>query len=363
MAAAPEPTPRPEPAEAVDATRYARQIRFPALGEAGQARLAASRVAIVGCGALGGVSAMALARAGVGFLRLIDRDLPELSNLPRQVLLDEADLAAGLPKAVAAAGHLQRINGALRVEPVVRDLTADCCRELLADVDLVVDGTDNFETRFLINDFACDVGIPWIYGGAIGGEGRVLTILPGHTACLRCLIPEPPRAGELPTCETAGILGPAAMVVAAVQAAEAIKLLSAAGSAERLARAEGRLLVVDLWEGRWHSLDLSPLARRGCPTCRGGERPWLNGGETTAARPLCGRDAVQIAPRRPMQVDLEAVAAGLAAAAGVVVNPWMVRAEVEPGVTVSVFADGRAIVAGTREESRARAVLARYVGT
>jgi Dinucleotide-utilizing enzymes involved in molybdopterin and thiamine biosynthesis family 2 len=229
----------------------------------------------------------------------------------QQVLVDEADLAAGLPKAVAAAGHLQRINGALRVEPVVRDLTADCCRELLADVDLVVDGTDNFETRFLINDLACDVGIPWIYGGAIGGEGRVLTILPGHTACLRCLIPEPPRAGELPTCETAGILGPAAMVVAAVQAAEAIKLLSAAGSAERLARAEGRLLVVDLWEGRWHSLDLSPLARRGCPTCRDGDRPWLTAARH-AARPLCGRDAVQIAPRRPMQIDLDAVAARLA---------------------------------------------------
>ena len=339
-----------------DPERFSRQTRFAPLGPAGQERLAAARVAIVGCGALGSVVALALVRAGVGTLRIIDRDLPELSNLPRQVLFDESDVAAGLPKAVAAARQLGRIDSAARIEPVVADLTAATARTLLAGVDVIVDGTDNFEARFLVNEFACLHGIPWVHGGAIGAEGRVLAVVPGRTACLRCLVPEPPVPGSLPTCDTAGILGPAALVVGAVEAVETIRLLVDATGAGN------RLLVCDLWEQAWRTVDLTPLAAVGCPTCRAGDVPWLEGRLGGSPVALCGRVAVQVPPAGGGAVDLEAVAAVLARVAAVTANPWIVRAEVEPGIELSVFADGRAIVAGTREEARARAIVARYLG-
>jgi len=358
-----------------DPERYSRQTRFTPVGAEGQARLAAGRVAVMGAGALGGVVAMALVRAGVGYLRLIDRDVPEISNLPRQVLFDEADVAAGLPKAVAAARHLERINSAAVIEPVVADLTAATAERLLGGVDVVVDGSDNFEARFLINEFCCRRGVPWVYGGAIGAEGRVLTVVPGRTACLRCLVPEPPAAGSLPTCDTAGILGPAALVVGAVEAAETIKLLCAdtgltaagdhaghdvTGTSRRLG---DRLLVCDLWAGSWRSVDLAPLSVRGCPTCRGGDYPWLEGRLGGPATALCGRDAVQVSPAAGATVDLAAVAGRLATVGRVTMNsPWIVRAEVETGIELSVFADGRAIVTGTREEARARAIVSRYLG-
>lgn len=335
--------------------RYSRQTRYAPLGVAGQERLAAARVAVAGCGALGGVVAMALARAGVGHLRLIDRDVPEPSNLPRQVLFDEDDVAAGLPKAVASANALVRINSAATVVPVVADITPATAMDLLADVDLIVDGMDNFEARFLINEVACRRSIPWVHGGAIGAEGRVLAILPGRTACLRCLIPDPPAVGAVPTCDTAGIIGPAALVVGAVQAAEAVKLLVGAQETP------GRMLVFDLWAGAWRTVDLAPLAAAGCPTCRQGDHPWLEGRAVGRAAALCGRDAVQV-PSAGGPVDLAVVAERLARVGAVAANRWIVRADVEPGIQLSVFADGRAIVAGTREEARARAIVARYVG-
>ena len=338
-----------------DADRYSRQTRFAPLGPDGQERLAAARVAVVGCGALGSVVAMALARAGVGFLRLIDRDLPERSNLPRQLLFDEADVAAGLPKAVAAASRLARINSTVTIEPVVVDLTAANATELLSGVDVIVDGTDNFEARFLVNEVACRHRIPWVHGGAIGAEGRVLAIIPGQTACLRCLIPDPPAPGSLPTCETAGIIGPAALVVGAVEAAEAIKLL--VGSHGTV----GRMLVCDLWASVWRTVDLSPLAATGCPTCRSADAPWLDGRLGGRPTPLCGRDAVQV-PAVGGGVDLAALAERLATVGAVVANRWIVRADVEEGIQLSVFADGRAIVSGTRDEARARGIVSRYLG-
>lgn len=340
-----------------DPDRYSRQMRFAPLGAEGQARLAAGRVAVVGCGALGSVAAMALVRAGVGFVRLIDRDVPERSNLPRQVLFDEADVAAGLPKAVAAARHLTAINSAATIEPVVADLMAATAADLLGGVDAIVDGTDNFEARYLVNEYACRHGVPWVYGGAIGAEGRVLTIVPGCTACLRCLVPDPPAPGSLPTCDTAGIVGPAALVVGAVEAAEAIKLLAGARD-----KAASRMLVCDLWENVWRTIDLSALAAEGCPTCRGGDYPWLAGrlgGRPTA---LCGREAVQLMPAA-QGIDLTGLAARLAGVASVTANPWIVRAAVEPGIELAVFADGRAIVSGTRDEARARGIVARYLGS
>jgi molybdopterin/thiamine biosynthesis adenylyltransferase len=338
-----------------DPDRYSRQTRFAPLGPDGQSKLATARVAVLGCGALGAASAMALARAGVGFLRLIDRDVPEPSNLPRQVLYDEADVAGGLPKAVAAARQLSRINSAAAIEPVVADLTPANAVSLLGGVDVIVDGTDNLEARYLVNEVACRSGTPWVHGGAIGAEGRVLTVIPGRTACLRCLVPEPPPPGTLPTCETAGIIGSAALVVGGVQAAEAIKLL--VGEAEATA---GRMLACDLWSFQWRVVDLAPLAAIGCPTCRAGDAPWLEGRLGGAATPLCGRDAVQVAAGGG-RVDLPALAARLADVASVTANQWLLRAEVEPGIRLSVFADGRAIVDGTSDPARGRAIVARYL--
>jgi adenylyltransferase/sulfurtransferase len=343
--------------EHFDPDRYSRQTRFAPLGTVGQTRLAGSRVVVVGCGALGGVSALALARAGVGSLRLIDRDLPEVSNLPRQMLFDEADVAEGLPKAVAATRHLARINSASHCEAVVSDLTAERVDALLGGCDLVVDGTDNFETRFIINEYCCRAGLPWIHGGAIGAEGRVLTVVPGRTACLRCLVPDPPVPGSLPTCDTTGIIGPAALVVGAVQAAEAMKVLAL--GTESVGH---RLLACDLWEGTWRTVDLSSLAVAGCPTCRGRDFPWLEGRIGGRAAVLCGRDAVHV-PAVVGGIDLHALSGRLASVGPVTANAWLVRAEVEPGIRLSVFADGRAIVFGTRDEARARTVVARYVGT
>jgi adenylyltransferase/sulfurtransferase len=338
-----------------DPDRYSRQTRFAPLGPDGQAKLAAARVAVLGCGALGSASAMALARAGVGFLRLVDRDVPEPSNLPRQVLFDEADVAEGLPKAVAAARQLSRINSAAALEPIVADLTPANAVSLLGGVDVIVDGTDNLEARYLVNEVACRLATPWVHGGAIGAEGRVLTVIPGRTACLRCLVPEPPPPGTLPTCDTAGIIGPAALVVGAVQAAEVIKLL--VGEAEATA---GRMLACDLWSFQWRVVDLAPLAAIGCPTCRAGDAPWLEGRRGGAATPLCGRDAVQVAAGGG-RVDLPTLATRLAGVASVTANEWLVRAEVEPGIRLSVFADGRAIVDGTSDPARGRAIVARYL--
>lgn len=339
-----------------DPDRYSRQTRFAPLGVEGQRRLAAGRVAIVGCGALGSVVALALVRAGVGFVRLIDRDVPETSNLPRQVLFDEADVAAGLPKAVAATRHLRAINTAAMIEPVVADLSAATVDRLLGGVDVIVDGTDNFEARFLVNEWCCRHGVPWVYGGAIGAEGRVLAIRPGRTACLRCLVPEPPAPGAVPTCDTAGILGPAALVVGAVEAAEAIKFLAGADD-----HGAGRMLVCDLWHATWRSIDLATLAAAGCPTCRERDFPWLEGRLGSRPTALCGREAVQVTSAAG-GVDLAALADRLAAAAPVRANDWIVRAAVEPGIELAVFADGRAIVSGTRDEARARGIVARYLG-
>lgn len=338
--------------------RYSRQTRFHSLGTSGQNKLSQSRVTIVGCGALGSMTAMALARAGIGAIRLIDRDIPELSNLPRQVLFDEQDIQKGLPKAAAAKHHLSRINSEITLEETVADLTADNADNLLSNADCIVDGTDNFEARFLINEFCCREQKNWVYGGAIAAEGRVLAIQPGTTACLRCLIPEPPPSGSMPTCETAGIIGPAAYVVGAIQANETIKLLTGAQNVGK------EMFVCDLWEGLCRTVDLSPLAAVGCPTCREHDFPWLEkriGGKATV---LCGRDAVQVSPpdgSRP--IELESLAKRLATIGPVTANAWLVRLEIQPDLHVSIFPDGRAIVLGTREEAKARSIVSRYLGT
>src|SRR5262245_58353660 len=270
--------------------RYARQMRYAPLGEEGQRRLLASRAVVCGCGALGSVLASTLARAGVGKLRIVDRDFLELNNLQRQILFDEADVAAALPKAVAAAEKLRQINSSIEIEPIVADIDPGNVLSLCAGCDVIVDGTDNFETRFLLNEAALKLGIPWVYGGSIGAEGQTMTILPGQPPCFRCVMNEPPPPGTSPTCDTAGILGPIVNVVASIQACEAIKFL--AGHRETVSRT---LTVIDLWGNQVRQLNLDRLrASGGCPTCRDKEFPWLANQRGSRTAVLCGRNSVQL---------------------------------------------------------------------
>ncbi len=333
-------------------SRYSRQTRFAPLGEEGQRRISTARAAVVGLGALGSVQAELLARAGVGTLRLLDRDFVEAGNLQRQTLYDEADAAEALPKAVAAARRLARVNSTIRLEPVVADLTPGNCEELLEGMDLILDGTDNFETRYLLNDFAVQHGIPWIYGAAVASYGIKLAILPGRTACFRCIYPESPR-GSQPTCETEGVLGPVTAVIAALQAGDALKILALGAEAVTT-----RLTTVDVWTGEIRQL--APPARDpDCSCCVGREFPHLDG-KHRAPISLCGRNAVQIHERsRP--VDLADLARRLSVLAEVRVNEFALRAVLDP-YELTVFPDGRAIVKGTTDPGVARSVYARYVG-
>ena len=341
-----------------DLRRYARQTILPVIGEAGQRALGEGRVLLVGCGALGTHVADTLVRAGVGFLRIVDRDFVDLHNLQRQVLFDEDDLARGLPKALAAAEKLRRINSTVTIEPIVDDANAGNIAALLDGIDLIIDGTDNFETRYLLNDVAAQAGLPWIYGGVLASYGMTLTIVPGVTACLRCLFPEPPPPGAAPTCETAGVLAPAVAMIAAIEATEAIKILIGAREATNR-----ELLAIDLWR---LSVDRLPAIRQAdCPTCGDGPRSYpfleVSGASRTVA--LCGRNAVQITLGAPANLALPDLAARLGAAGEVRHNAHLLRfrprdAEQE----LVIFPNGRTIVHGTDETALARSLYARYVG-
>jgi adenylyltransferase/sulfurtransferase len=338
--------------------RHVRQERLPQVGPAGQARLAAGRVAVVGLGATGSHLAQLLGRAGVGRLRLIDRDVVELTNLPRQCLYTDADAARVAPKAEAAAEALSAIDPGLSVEPAVEDLTADNVDRLLADVDLVLDGTDNFATRFLINDHCVREALPFLYTGVVGTEGQLLVITPDGP-CLRCYVPELPSPGTLPTCDTAGVLGSAVGLVASLAATEAIKLLLGDE-----ALAVGEVYVVDAWDG-----DVRPLRLHRDPACRccgQGHYEFLDGAPAAVATELCGRDAVQL-PASGAAVDLDEIAAHLGSEGEVTCSRFLVRLdmparEAGPPRRVLVFRDGRVIVGGTRDPAEARSVRARLLG-
>ena len=335
--------------------RYSRQTIFPGVGREGQARLLASRVTLVGCGALGTVIANVLVRAGVGSLRIVDRDYVELSNLQRQVLFDEDDACEGAPKAVAAAAKLARINSEVRVEAVVEDVGPDNAERLVEDADLVLDGADNFETRYVLNDACVKRGKPLVYAAAIASYGVVMPIVPGRTPCLRCVFSEPPEAGGVDTCDTAGVLGPTPGVIANLAAVEGIKLL--VGAREQLS--EG-LLWIDLW---FNSFQRTPITapEPDCPTCGRGDFEFLEG-RAARSQTLCGRDAVQVRPARPSQLDLAGLAARLAGVAPVRHNEHLIRLSVDP-YELTIFRDGRAIVKGTGDAGVARSLYARYVGT
>jgi adenylyltransferase/sulfurtransferase len=335
-----------------DHDRYSRQIRFREIGEEGQRRLAQARVAIVGCGALGGAQAELLARAGVGFLRLIDRDYVEWSNLQRQSLYDEKDAEQFLPKAAAAAARLRAINSSIVIEPAITDLTAATVDDLFENIDLVMDGTDNFDTRYLINDYALCHNIPWIYGAALGSYGIKMPVVPGKTCCLRCMLPEPP-AGAHETCETVGVLGSITTIIAALQVADALMILT--GHVEQLSR---QLTIVDVWAGDMMQAP-QPQPNPDCPACGRREFTYLTGKRRSPIG-LCGRNAVQIYDRE-RHIDLKELALRLEAVGTVKVNDFALRAQIE-NYDITVFPDGRAIIKGTTDVGVARSLYAKYIG-
>lgn len=337
--------------------RYSRQTRFAPIGAAGQQRLSESAVLVLGCGALGSAIANTLVRSGVGRVRIVDRDFVEESNLQRQLLFDEADAAAGAPKAIAAAEKLRAINSLTRIEPHVADVTRHNLPQLAAGVQLIVDGTDNFETRLLLNDYAVREGVPWIYGGVVAAEGQVLVVLPGESACFACLLPEPPAPGETQTCDTTGVLGPAVSMIAALQCIEALKILT--GSMDVVTR---ELIVVDLWPVRFRTLKLSAnTGAEPCRVCQQRHFDWLTGQRGGEPVVLCGRNAVQISPASPQRIDLPRIAAQLASVGAVTQNPHIVRLNLGEQ-QLTLFADGRVIVSGVDEVSAARNLVAQYFG-
>jgi molybdopterin/thiamine biosynthesis adenylyltransferase len=343
--------------------RYSRQMRFPGLGKAGQQKLLASRVTLCGCGALGTVLANTLVRAGIGFVRVIDRDFVEPSNLQRQVLFDESDVLNNLPKAEAAAVKLRQINSSVTIEPIVADINRTNIEEFCKDADLILDGSDNFEIRYLINDVAIKHNKPWVYGGAVGSQGMSMTIIPGETPCLRCVFEAAPAPGETGTCETAGVLAPAVSIVASYQAAEAIKLLSG-----NLAAVNRELLSLDVWENTNRRVKIAPLkGRKGkCPCCAERNFEWLDGAHGTQTTTLCGRNAVQVSQRASNgKLDFEYLAGVLKQSGPVSFNKFLLKFQLtesgEP-YDFTVFPDGRAIIKGTSDPDKARTLYAKYVG-
>jgi adenylyltransferase/sulfurtransferase len=338
------------------AARYARQVRFSPLGEEGQQQLAGAKALLCGCGALGSTIANTLVRAGIGTLRIVDRDFVELSNLQRQSLFDEADAQAGIPKAVAAAEKLRRINSTVNIEPIVADIDPSNIETFCDGMEMILDGTDNFETRFLINDAAVQHGLPWIYGGCVGAEGQTMTILPGRTPCLRCLMPECSSPGSTPTCETAGILGPIVGLIASIESIEAIKILS--GNREAISH---HLTVIDLWQNEIRQIDVSRLREQvDCPTCKHGEYSWLSGRSASCTAVLCGRNAVQLT-HPGTSISLDELALRLESIGQLTRNQYLLRLKVE-GYELTIFSDGRAIISGTDDIATARAIYAKYVG-
>ena len=335
--------------------RYSRQILFEGIGEAGQRRLREASVLVVGCGALGSAQVETLARAGVGHLVVVDRDFVEESNLQRQTLFTERDARQRVPKAVAAARRVAEINSDVRCEAEVADVSNANAERLVEGRDLVLDGTDNFATRFLLNDACVKHGVAWVYGAAVGSYGVTMTVRPRATPCLRCVFPETPAAASAPTCDTAGVIMPIIAVVAAVQTSEALKLLT--GNTDAL---HGALMQFDVWRNEWRRIKLG-APEDDCPTCVLGRYETLEVEAADFAAVMCGRDAVQVSPRNSARLDLDALAERLRGAGEVKVNPYLVRLRAG-GYELTVFADARAIIRGTDDVTTARTLYARYVG-
>lgn len=338
--------------------RYSRQVLFTGIGKQGQEQLFNSRVVIIGCGALGSMQAEILARAGVGHLRLVDRDFVEEGNLHRQVMFNERDVMDKLPKAIAAQERIQRINSEIKVEGVVKDVNYSNIETLIEDADVILDGTDNFEARFLLNDAAVKLGKPWIYGAAVGAYGVQMTIRPKVTPCLRCVFPEMPAPGTSPTCDTAGVILPIIAVVSSNQTAECIKLLT--GQYDKL---HGRLWQFDLWENKYNGLKIEGL--RGidheCRTCESGIFDFLSAKATQLVTTLCGRDSVQVTPAVNTSLNFADLAQHLGLAGEVSYNKYLLKFKLADH-EITVFPDARTIIKGTDDPNVARSLYARYIG-
>ncbi len=337
--------------------RYARQTAFHVIGKEGQEKLAKSRVMILGCGGLGSASSSILARAGIGYLKLVDRDFLELNNLQRQILYEEHDVKEGLPKPIAAERRIKRINSAIQVESVIADVNRFNIEKLIANVDLVIDAADNFETRFLLNEACVKHKRTWIYGAAIESYGLTMNIIPGKTACLRCVMDNIPQPGSVPTCETVGVLGSIVCIIASIQCAEAIKILT--GNKDEINKS---LISIDVWQNSYQTIDMpKEKIQKNCPVCDQKKFEFLKGKQGNAYTALCGRNAVQILPFKETQLDLPKLAINLSALGVVKVNEFLIRFEME-GYELSIFPDGRAIVKGTTDTGIARSLYSKYVG-
>jgi adenylyltransferase/sulfurtransferase len=335
--------------------RYSRQILFDGIGREGQGRLLSSRAAIIGCGALGSAQAEALARAGIGRLRLVDRDFVEFSNLQRQAMFTESDARERLPKVIAGARHIHQINSQVDLESEIADVNHSNIERLIEDCDVVLDGTDNFTTRYLINDACVKHDIDWIYGAAVGSYGVTITIRPNVTPCLRCVFPAAPAAASAPTCDTAGVIMPIINVVAAMQVTEALKLLT--GQTESLHRS---LMQFDVWRNESRRIALKDRAPD-CATCVLHRFRSLDADDLESAAILCGRHAVQISPARPVQIDLAALRQRLQPAGDVNLNEYLLRFRTGD-YELTVFQDARSIIRGTDDIATARSLYAKYIG-
>ncbi|MBS1807989.1 MAG: ThiF family adenylyltransferase [Acidobacteria bacterium] len=335
--------------------RYSRQILFSGIRQAGQERLANSHAVIIGCGALGAMQAEMLARAGVRRLRIIDRDFIEESNLQRQIMFEERDVTERLPKAIAAAERIARINSDIEVDARVMDVNYTNVEELIHDADVVLDGTDNFETRYVLNDAAVKIGKIWIYGAAVGAYGVQMTIIPQQTPCLRCVFPDAPAPGTSPTCDTAGVILPIIANIASYQVTEALKVLT--GQSDKL---HGKLLQFDLWDHRVTQIKLGEPDRN-CPTCAKRQFEFLTPHAGQLVLSLCGRNAVQISPATSTPLNLEQLAARLSNSGEVSYNRYLLKFAVD-GYEMTIFPDARGIIKGTDDLSVARSLYAKFIG-
>lgn len=333
--------------------RYSRQIAFEGIGEKGQEKLLQSRVAVMGMGALGTVIANDLCRAGVGFMRLVDRDYVEISNLQRQSVYDEKDVTDNLPKAVAAAEHLQKVNSGITLEPVVTDINSGNIENIVRDVDLVLDGTDNFETRFLINEACVKLNIPWIYGGALMSNGMTMNIIPGVTPCLRCMGFDLPAPGSYPTCVSSGVLNMITGVIGSVEASEAVKILVGSPKISK------SLFEIDLWNNTTRHLELKRSPQ--CPTCGQGVYELLGNHKGSYTTSLCGRDSIQVIPATQGEMDFAALSEKLLPMGLVKHNRFILNFS-NGNIEISLFKDGRAIIKNVKDENAAKSVYSEYIG-
>ena len=332
--------------------RYSRQVLFPAIGVEGQRKLGNSSVVLIGCGALGTIIATSLVRAGVGKVKIIDRDFIEYHNLQRQVLFDEEDIKAGLPKAIAAERHLKKVNSSIEIKGIVADVNYTNIEKLVTGADVLLDGLDNFETRYLINDVSLKHNIPWVYGGAIAASGMTMNIIPGQSPCFRCVSVSPIGRGIALTCDTAGVIGPAPFIIGSLQAVEAMKVLVGAETINQ------DLIMIDVWTGEFSRFKIARHAD--CPTCRG-EYEFLKARFGTKTTSLCGQNAVQVLNPEVGEISFQRLAAHLKPIGEVSYNEFMLRFRVDNREMV-IFPDGRAIVKNTGDEALARGLYAKYIG-